>query len=141
MTGSISPEIHGALSWVWSIERGVISGIGRQHFELNGSVTLTIGTLRRTHGHITITFTYAFGAGGEIFTGDGALEELKGCEGLVERHFVTGLVDAHKTEAFGLFDLPVDHVVRGADVHVAGRRKLRGVDLLGYSLAAEPVTL
>jgi hypothetical protein len=56
------------------------------------------------------------------------LKHFERGKGLVKGHFVARLVDAHKREETGLFDLAVYDGVAGRDVGEAGVAVARGGD-------------
>ena len=84
---------------------------------MNGRITFTIGTLRRTNGSVrTIHVDVPCG---DIESRNGSFKDFKGYERLIEGYFVARFIDAHKTEGAALLDLAVDDAIACGDVNVA----------------------
>jgi hypothetical protein len=121
------------------VQHRVIRSVLRRHLELDRRVALSVRARRRADRLVRCVDLAA--AGLDINLLEGALEDLQRREGLVERNFVAGLVDAQEGKETRLLDLPVYNVVRCRDVDKACRGVAWSVNQVRYNLAAKPVAV
>ena len=87
---------------------------------MHSCTSLAVCTLRRPTRLVAASLPDLRGTSGDIETLDSALEHLQSEYWLIERYFMSGLVDSRVGEVGALLDLAMYDVVGGADVFVAG---------------------